>query len=135
MGFDVDHTGRNHVLVADGVHLGTVGNPVLVLFVDGKFHVDAVAFNFHIGNLTHIYTADLDTGTGPEAQSLIEGTVEFVLLHTDHPAGKKLCIEHKPEYHHGNCKEDTDQKAGHLHPVYLLDGLELHAKKYSNTYL
>ena len=131
---DVDHTGRNHILVANGVHLGAVGNPVLELLAEGEFHIDAVALDLHVRNLPHIYTANLHAGAGPKSQGLVEGTVELILLHADHSAGKKLRIEHKPEHHHGNRKEDTNIKAGLLHPVYLLDGLELHEKKYRNRF-
>ena len=75
----------------------------------GEFHVHAVTFDLHVGDLAHVYATDLYTRSGSEAKGLVEGTVELILLYANHAAGKKLRVKHKPEYHHGNCEKDTDQ--------------------------
>ena len=125
---NIDNTCRNEVLVTDGKYLGAVGNQVLVLLADNKFHLYAFAIvaDFHLANLADVHAADLDLGTGVQAERLREGTVQAVFLDTDHTFGEKFCVKYYSKHHDGNGKEDSDQKAGNFHPVDSFQWFECH---------
>ena len=125
---DVDNTGRNHVLVADGIHNRAIGNHRLKFLADGKLHQHPVAIglDLHVRNLPDIHTADLHTCTRSKAQGLFKVTVELVLLGFDDSRVKKVVIKYERKNHDGNSAHYADQEAGHFHPVNLFNLLKSH---------